>query len=366
MARILELEVNAHKTIMTSPLPEPASGTPVKFLPLGAIIQEFWIGGRNIVLGFPKQEHYQTQEHPYFGETIGRYANRISNGRIVDLNGRDYDFVRHERGTTTLHGGVMGWGKKLWEGPQLVNRNGQESKLFTLSSPDGDEDFPGAVEARVWYTVQHKTSKNNSECQGTEEVVLDVEYEVEMVGDEQDIKETVCCLTNHGYWNIGDGATIAGTEVQFTTDLHLEVNSTYQIPTGKVSPFPSVAGKETVHFTETTPAVDDCFVLDRDPRKVPLDTRSRPMRRYISMSHSETGIHLEAETTEPSFQFYSGDGINVSRVDSTSPRGPRSGIALEPNRYVDAVNREEWRSLVLLKRGEFWGAKSRFVAWCTM
>lgn len=334
--------------------------SPVTFLPLGAVIQEFRISGRNIVLGFLRQQDYQDQKHPYFGETIGRYANRLSTGKVNELNGRDYEFVRNERGITTLHGGTIGWGKKIWNGPQKVTRNERESTLFTLQSPDGDEGFPGAVEARVWYTVEHKTPTTGV----GEEVTLNIEYEVEMTGDEEAIKETICCVTNHGYWNIGDGGTVEGTQVRFATDLHLEVDQEFQIPTGKISPYPAVTGREAVDFTKASPAIDDCFVLDTDITAVPLDTRGRSLRRYVTMSHARTGITLEGFTTEPSFQFYSGDGIDVAAAKGQDRRGPRSGIALEPNRYVNAVNRKEWRSLVLLPRGGVWGCKNRFVARC--
>ena len=107
-----------------------SSHSAIKFLPLGTIIQEFIIGGRNITLAFPRQEHYQPQSHPYFGETIGRIPNQVSGGRILNLNGRDYDLIKNERGQTTLHGGANGWGKEY--GRDRISLRVTRRKRFKL------------------------------------------------------------------------------------------------------------------------------------------------------------------------------------------------------------------------------------------
>jgi aldose 1-epimerase len=85
------------------------------------------------------------------------------------------------------------------------------------------------------------------------------------------------------------------------------------------------------------------------------------------MYHPKTGIHLDVETTEPAFQVYTGEGIKVPEINEDGhkvpARGARSGIAIEPSRYVNAVNVEEWKHMVALKKGEVWGSKSRFTAY---
>jgi aldose 1-epimerase len=341
----------------------------VTFLPLGAIIQHFFIGGHDVTLGFPRQEHYQTQSHPYFGETIGRIPNRISKGKILSLNGRDYDLVKNERESTTLHGGTIGWGKKIWNGPNLVTRKSEEVVQFTLLSADGDEGFPGQVEGRVWYHILQKTA-GQRDCRGEEEVVLNVEYEIEMMGDEVDISETVCSMTNHAYWNLSGKPTVEGTDIVFASNTRLETDGEYKIPNGTLGVQPGVERNEPVTFTAQGPSIDECFVLDTDPSAVPLDTRGRDLRLCISAHNAGTNLHMEVKTTEPSFQFYSGDGINVAPVqvggcheEKAPHRGARSGFAVEPNRYVDAVNRPEWRRLVLLKRGQVWGCRNQFSVW---
>jgi len=158
------------------------------FLPLGAIIQEFKIKGRNIVQGFPTAELYKQHNAPFFGETIGRIANRVSGAKINDLNGKSYQLAVNN-GPNSLHGGDQGWGKREWEGPSNVERNGKDATLFKYTSVDGEEGYPGTVEVRVWY-VQEKEQDG-----GVEKEVLHIEFEAELVGDEA--QETAINVTNH-------------------------------------------------------------------------------------------------------------------------------------------------------------------------
>lgn len=158
------------------------------FLPQGGIIKEFRVAGRNIVLGFPSAASYETEHHSYFGQTIGRVANRIAGGEINDLNGKRYRLTPNN-GPNTLHGGVEGWGKKKFEGPTPVHRDGREAVMFNYLSEDGEEGFPGAVELQLRYYP------GLDFIDGVEKTTLEFEYEVVLVGD--DVEETVVSLTNH-------------------------------------------------------------------------------------------------------------------------------------------------------------------------
>ena len=155
------------------------------FIAQGAAIQEFKVDGQNIVLGFPEAKFYKSHNTPYFGETIGRTTNRVKDAQIHHLNGKTYSLHAND-GPNCLHGGAQGWAKKDFHGPVPVNRNEKEGVHFTYLSNDGEEGYPGTVECKVWYTA------------GKEEdgkTVLDVEYQVEFVGDE--CEETVVGVTNH-------------------------------------------------------------------------------------------------------------------------------------------------------------------------
>lgn len=113
---------------------------------------------------------------------------RIKDGLIKSLNNREYQLARNN-GKNSLHGGSVGWGKRIFSGPHLTQRNGKETVQFTYTSPDGEEGYPGTVELRVWYS----TSKDNAD--GMQKIVLDMEYEVELIGKE--CEETAVNITNH-------------------------------------------------------------------------------------------------------------------------------------------------------------------------
>lgn len=178
-----------------------SSIAPFEFLPLGAIIQTFKVGKTNIVQGFPKQSDYQAHNSPYFGETIGRVANRIKSGKINSLNWKSYSLAVND-GANHLHGGVVGWGKRIWDGPRPIGvrsipglegskLDGGESVKFTLKSEDGDEGYPGAVEASVVYTAGTQKAGD-----GKEIMVLGIEYEAKIVDETE---ETVINMTNHSW-----------------------------------------------------------------------------------------------------------------------------------------------------------------------
>ena len=139
--------------------------------------------------GFKTQEDYVKYNTPYFGATIGRVANRIKDGLIQSLNGREYQLALH-KGPNALHGGPEGWSKRIFDGPFEVERDGKGAVLFRYLSPDGEEEYPGTVEVRVWYITT-----SEEEEMGVMKTVLTVEYEVEFVGDE--CEETVVNMTNH-------------------------------------------------------------------------------------------------------------------------------------------------------------------------
>lgn len=178
------------------------------FIPRGAAIQEFKVAGHNIVQNFPEAALYASVPHPYFGETIGRTTNRIKGAAIHNLNGKSHD-LNANSGEHNLHGGLLGWGRREWEGPSKVVRGGKEGVFFRYVSQDGEEGFPGTVEARVWYVAEKEKGKT----------VLIVEYEVELVGDE--CEETVVGVTNHRYnMNSIENHTFP----QFHTNSHLFVS----------------------------------------------------------------------------------------------------------------------------------------------
>ncbi|KAG7383157.1 hypothetical protein PHYBOEH_010078 [Phytophthora boehmeriae] len=326
----------------------------VKFLNQGATINEFRVGGRNIVLGFPTPELYAQYCGPHFGETVGRVANRVSNAK-VELNGKCYDLIAND-GVNSLHGGNT-WGLRHFEGPTAVKgRDGKDAVQFKLVSPDGDSGFPGTIEFSATYTQTTSTTEN-----GKELVELEVEYEAELVGSD-DVKETAINITNHSYFSLSDRETIDGTEVTLASDQYL-VPDAGSIPTGAIETFPGIKAHEKLTLGAKEPNVDHCFLMNQDSKMIPLDTRNLPLQLLVSASHPDTKVHLEVLSTEPAFQFYTGFWNDVPAVAGQPARGSRSGFAVEPGRFVNAINTPKWRNQMLLPKGEKFGSRIVYRAW---
>ena len=189
-------------------------------------------------------------------------------------------------------------------------------------------------------------------------------------------------LSLNSYFTLNPSApTISGTNVTLATSHHLELDSS-QIPTGRITPHPFAPIEPNTPCTlfPRDPSFDDCFILpprDGPPNNwdgiassIPPDTRSFPLRTMVEMSHPDTGLALVVQSTEPAFQFYTGEGIDVPTLEtgdgSWSERmGSRKGIAIEPSRFVDAPGRAEWRGMCTLTKGkrEVWGSRSVYRAW---
>ncbi|KAJ5110772.1 hypothetical protein N7532_001307 [Penicillium argentinense] len=330
----------------------PTAQAEFTFLPLGAIIQEFRVGGHNIVRGFATTDHYLQPYNPYYGATIGRVANRIKDGIIQNLNGREYKLAQNN-GPNALHGGKEGWNRREFDGPHTVQRHGRDALLFKYRDQDGEEGYPGTIEVRLWYTASKEGDGDEAKT------VLMAEYEVEFVGDE--CEETVVNITNHSYFNISGGPTNAGTVAQLATDDYLPIDRN-GIPTGGLGKFERDVTQPFI-LEPTEGHIDDVFVVETDPSKIPLDTRPLPLRRLAQFSHPDTGLHLEVHSTEPAFQFYTGKYTNVPSIDGAPAQGEGSSFCVEPSRYVNAINVPEWRNMVVLKRGQVFGCTNVYKSW---
>jgi aldose 1-epimerase len=138
------------------------------------------------------------------------------------------------------------------------------------------------------------------------------------------------------------------------------------IPTGTIKDYPGIEANKEYVLGEQQPDPDDCFVMNTDPSSIPLDTRSEPLKLLGHFRESEKGgINLEVHSTEPAFQYYTGKYIEVPAIPEAKlpARGPRSGFCVEPSRYVNAVNVDDWKNMVLLKKGEVYGSRNMYRAW---
>ncbi|KAK1148478.1 hypothetical protein N8T08_009483 [Aspergillus melleus] len=269
------------------------------FLPLGALIQRFRVGNQNIVLGYDSPNDYIRYRGPQFGKTIGRVSNRIENGTF-ELNDVDYHLPQTDGYCNTTDGGVRGWGMCMFQGPTKEKRNELDATLFTYRGEDGEEGFPGQVELKVWYMESHGRTAT-----GKRTTVFIVEYEAELTGDEPE--STVINVTNRSYFNLTDEPSIEGT---------------------------------------------------KDKGGWMMDTRANELKTLGSFSKGN--IHLRVQSTEPAFQFNTGDHLKFSE----NPQyGPRAGFYIEPCRFINAINSPKWRSMVILRQGEKYGYKNVYTAW---
>ena len=169
-------------------------------------------------------------------------------------------------------------------------------------------------------------------------------------------------ITCSSYFNLSGEATVEGTEVTLSTDQHQPVDDT-SIPLGTIEAYPGVEAGKSFTIGKTEPNIDHCFVVDADASSISIDTRTQPLKELVTMFHPSTGLHLQISSTEPAFQFYTGQFVNVPATEGAPAKPPRAGICVEPSRYVNAINVPEWRNMMVLKRGEKWGARNLYKAW---
>ena len=283
----------------------------------------------DVVLGFDTLDAYLNNK-PYFGAIIGRYANRIANGKFT-LNGAEYRLARNN-GMNSLHGGLKGFDKVLWRGEQFENNQGI-GVVFTYTSKNGEEGYPGNLKAKVTYTL-------------TDQSELQIEYQA--TTDEA----TPVNLTNHSYFNLaseGNGDILKHNLI-LNADRFTPVDSTL-IPAGELR---SVAGTP-FDFTQPTAigaridtnneqlaiahGYDHNFVLSRKGSGLELAGR---------VHEPQTGRALEVYTTEPGVQFYTG---NVLDGTITGKHGhaynKHAGLCLETQHFPDSPNHSNFPWTIL-------------------
>ena len=193
-----------------------SKGLRVKIMTYGATIVSVETPDRNgkaenVTLSLDTLDEY-LKGHPFFGSTVGRYANRIAKGKF-SLDGKQYTLAGNNNGNH-LHGGNKGFDKYVWDAKQVETAD-SVGVVFTHESPDGDEGYPGKLNAKVTYSLT-----NNNE--------LKMEYEATTD------KPTIVNLTNHTYWNLtAANDDVLGHELTLNADFYLPVDKGL-IPLGEL------------------------------------------------------------------------------------------------------------------------------------
>lgn len=321
-------------------------GVEARIMNFGAILLSLRVADRNhkfddVVLGFERLEPYFTND-PHFGSIIGRYANRIANGKFT-LDGVEYKLARNN-GPNTLHGGIKGFDKVLWQADSSESRNAVALVLW-YTSPDGEEGFPGNLKTKVSYTL-------------TDSDELEIAYEATTD------KATPVNLTSHSYFNLaGQGSgDVFAHELLINADRFTPVNKNL-IPTGELRP---VKGTP-LDFTKSVPigsrikdsyeqmvlanGYDHNFVINRHGSELALAAR---------VHEPLTGRILEIYTTEPGVQFYSANFLDGSIMGKQGRVYKQHyAFALETEHFPDSPNHPGFPSTIL-RPGQIYRSQSVF------
>jgi aldose 1-epimerase len=316
-------------------------GASAKIMTYGATLIELRVPDRNgklgdVVLGFESLEPYE-KGHPFFGSTVGRVANRIAKGQFT-LDGKSYTLAANN-GPNHLHGGLKAFDKAIWKAAPVETADGPAVKL-TLDSHDGEEGYPGNMDAAVTYTL-------------TNDNALRIEYAA--TAD----KATLCNLTNHTYFNLAGKGDVLGHEMMLAADRFVAVDDTL-IPTGELKPVkgspmdfttPHAIGERINQVGGEPKGYDHCYALNSGGRTFALGAR---------VMEPTTGRVMEMYTDEPGVQFYTSNFLDGSLTGKGGAvYRKHSGFCLEAGSYPDAINHPEFPSVVL-RPGETYRQRTEY------
>lgn len=266
---------------------------------LGATVTSLRFHGREMVLGYARAETYRERD-AYLGAVIGRCANRIA-GASFSLGGEIFRLSANE-GSKQLHGGPEAFDRRVWTG-EATN---QQLRFF-LSSPDGDNGYPGNLQAAVTYRL-------DGAC---------LRMDFEAICD----RDTVYAPTSHLYFDLSGRGRALEASLQIQADRYVEVDEEL-LPTGRLLPT-----RGRYDFRRLRPIGEDydhCFVLDgQDCCRL-----------------EDGGVALEIRTDFPGVQIYTGRFL-------PPPHHANSGVAIEPCFFPDSPNQPGFPSVLLPKERRF-------------
>ena len=281
---------------------------------------------RDVVLGFDSIRDYITIPSD-FGASIGRYANRINQGRFT-LDGVEYVLPRNNYGHC-LHGGPNGFQYQVYDARQT----GPQELELTYLSKDGEEGFPGNITCKVLMTL-------------TDDNAIDIRYEAETD------QPTIVNMTNHSYFNLdGDAGSNSDHLLTIDADYYTPVDSTF-MTTGEIAP---VEGTP-MDFRTATPVgarIDDFdFVQLKNGNGYDhnwvLNTQGDITHKCVTLESPKTGIVLDVYTNEPGIQVYAGNFLDGTIMGKKGiVYNQRASVCLETQKYPDTPNKPDWPSAVL-------------------
>jgi len=317
------------------------NGLELKVTNYGTIVTELRVPDRagkfaDVALGYDSVNDY-VKDTPYFGATVGRIANRIR-GAEFKLGGKVYK-LHANNGPHLLHGGKKGWDKVIWTAEPRETPDGPEIH-FTYTSKDGEEGFPGTVQASVVYALNDRN-----------------EFAVTMQATTDQL--TLVNMAHHTYWNLaGQGAgDIKDHELTIFADRYTPgapIANADPVPDGTVkavsgTPFdftkPKAIGKDLRAAGGKPVGFDHNFIINGEPNELRLAAR---------VKDPKSGRVLTVEANQPGMQFYSGNFLDGSAKGKGSTYNQYDGFCLETQKYPNAINVPAWQDQVILKPGQLY------------
>jgi aldose 1-epimerase len=286
------------------------AGARAQVMTWGAVVREFVVqlpsGPRNVVLGFDSFEPYPVHSRS-FGAIIGRFANRIAEGRF-SLDGHTYQLTQND-GVNSMHGGAGAFGKRVWS----IVDGGETHVTLSLISPDGDSGYPGTLQATCTYTLTDLATLRIDLTATTD-------------------RATIVNLAHHSYFNLVGSGDISAHKLQINASFYTPVRPD-SIPTGEIV----AVARSALDFTRFREIgsgdIDINFVLNRSISEV------EKLSHAATLLAPDDGLALDVWTTQPGLQLYNGYKLDVpiSGINGEKYKA-RAGVALETQHFPNGPN----------------------------
>jgi aldose 1-epimerase len=278
------------------------------FSTLGAKIVSVHLDGVDVVVG-PGSDADALASDVYTGSVTGRYAGRITKARFI-LDDKEIRLIPNVD-ENQLHGGAQNFCNAVWKAEMIEN-----GIRFSHHSPDGDQGYPGAMDATATYRLIDNTLSLDLEATST--------------------KTTVINLTNHAYWNLAGSGSGLDQEVEIPADHYLPLSGP-KLPTGEIRDVTGTAFDfRTLH--KVAKPYDACFCLNG---------KRGTLRKGLTLRDPKSGRVMKVYTTEAAMQVYTADHFGKTMPGKYGPLAQHNSIAIEPQNYPDAPNHENFPSSIL-------------------